>query len=256
LGDHLEYQTYETFEKDPVKYKRYGEAIENELIDGFRASKFPLLGVKRLTLRELKRLHGVESDLGTLGSEMHEVYVHEVTILVVGAGRGPLVKEAIGAVARASGSIEIGGSLNTIHAKIIAIEKNPSAVLYLQSLKASDPSWNDRKDPHHDDDMFDPNDDDDIANPGTSNVTVICCDMREATSHPILRNMIMNERSRADIVVSELLGSFGDNELSPECLDGVQKCGILKVNCVSIPQRYVLCNGFVQSIHLPLPYRA
>lgn len=28
----------------------------------------------------------------------------------------------------------------------------------------------------------------------------------------------------ADILVSELLGSFGDNELSPECLDGVQKC--------------------------------
>jgi len=28
---------------------------------------------------------------------------------------------------------------------------------------------------------------------------------------------------QADILVSELLGSFGDNELSPECLDGAQK---------------------------------
>ena len=28
---------------------------------------------------------------------------------------------------------------------------------------------------------------------------------------------------KADIIVSELLGSFGDNELSPECLDGAQK---------------------------------
>jgi hypothetical protein len=27
----------------------------------------------------------------------------------------------------------------------------------------------------------------------------------------------------ADILVSELLGSFGDNELSPECLDGAQR---------------------------------
>lgn len=27
---------------------------------------------------------------------------------------------------------------------------------------------------------------------------------------------------KADIIVSELLGSFGDNELSPECLDGAQ----------------------------------
>lgn len=26
-----------------------------------------------------------------------------------------------------------------------------------------------------------------------------------------------------DILISELLGSFGDNELSPECLDGAQK---------------------------------
>jgi hypothetical protein len=28
---------------------------------------------------------------------------------------------------------------------------------------------------------------------------------------------------QADMLVSELLGSFGDNELSPECLDGAQK---------------------------------
>ena len=28
---------------------------------------------------------------------------------------------------------------------------------------------------------------------------------------------------KADIIVSELLGSFGDNELSPECLDGADR---------------------------------
>lgn len=32
-----------------------------------------------------------------------------------------------------------------------------------------------------------------------------------------------NPPEKADILVSELLGSFGDNELSPECLDGAQK---------------------------------
>lgn len=42
-------------------------------------------------------------------------------------------------------------------------------------------------------------------------VTVISCDMREWTAP-----------EKADIIVSELLGSFGDNELSPECLDGAQ----------------------------------
>lgn len=38
---------------------------------------------------------------------------------------------------------------------------------------------------------------------------------------------------KADILVSELLGSFGDNELSPECLDGAQKH--LKKDGISIP---------------------
>lgn len=37
------------------------------------------------------------------------------------------------------------------------------------------------------------------------------CDMREWAAP-----------EKADIIVSELLGSFGDNELSPECLDGAQ----------------------------------
>lgn len=43
-------------------------------------------------------------------------------------------------------------------------------------------------------------------------VTVVSCDMRQ-----------WNPPEKADIMVSELLGSFGDNELSPECLDGAQK---------------------------------
>ena len=43
-------------------------------------------------------------------------------------------------------------------------------------------------------------------------VTVVSSDMR-----------VWNAPEKADIIVSELLGSFGDNELSPECLDGAQK---------------------------------
>lgn len=35
---------------------------------------------------------------------------------------------------------------------------------------------------------------------------------------------------KADILVSELLGSFGDNELSPECLDGAMR--FLKRMCI------------------------
>lgn len=40
----------------------------------------------------------------------------------------------------------------------------------------------------------------------------------------------------ADILVSELLGSFGDNELSPECLDGAQR--LLAPHGISIPSEY------------------
>ncbi|KAF8896284.1 PRMT5 arginine-N-methyltransferase-domain-containing protein [Infundibulicybe gibba] len=41
---------------------------------------------------------------------------------------------------------------------------------------------------------------------------------------------------KADILISELLGSFGDNELSPECLDGAMR--FLKSNGISIPSSY------------------
>lgn len=218
LGDHLEYQTYETFEKDPVKYRNYGLAVEYALLDGLEENKFSSSSV-------------VSSN----------VDLYEVTILVVGAGRGPLVRESISAVSRVSASLNDAKVVGMqqrkkgLHAKIIAIEKNPSAVLYLQSLKGSDPSWNGGRD-------YNPySSDEGSINKivlGTSNVSVIGCDMREANSHPILKDMIDNVKSRGDIVVSELLGSFGDNELSPECLDGVQQCGILKDDCVSIPQNY------------------
>lgn len=43
-------------------------------------------------------------------------------------------------------------------------------------------------------------------------VEVVSCDMR-----------LWVAPEKADILVSELLGSFGDNELSPECLDGAQR---------------------------------
>jgi len=55
-------------------------------------------------------------------------------------------------------------------------------------------------------------------------VTVVSSDMRE-----------WKAPQKADIIVSELLGSFGDNELSPECLDptnGFLK-GIINIYMIS-----------------------
>src|SRR4051812_11113649 len=93
--------------------------------------------------------------------------------MVVGAGRGPLVRCSIRAAERSGRQI-----------KAYAIEKNRNAANTIHHLNATE--WK-------------------------GQVTVVNMDMRE-----------WNAPEKADIMVSELLGSFGDNELSPECLDGAQ----------------------------------
>ncbi|KAI0064783.1 PRMT5-domain-containing protein [Artomyces pyxidatus] len=81
---------------------------------------------------------------------------------------------------------------------VYALEKNPSAYVTLQRRKAAE--WGAR-------------------------VALVFGDMRGAALP-----------EQADILVSELLGSFGDNELSPECLDGAQR--LLKPDGISIPASY------------------
>jgi len=173
LMDNLESSTYEVFERDPVKYSQYQVAIQAAITD--------------LVPEE-------EKDTKVL------------TVMVVGAGRGPLVKAAITASKNAQRKI-----------KVFAVEKNPNAVVTLQHRKIEE--WGDM-------------------------VEVISSDMRE-WSPP--------EEDHADILVSELLGSFGDNELSPECLDGAQK--FLKPTGVSIPTSYTSYIGPIQSSKLYNEYR-
>lgn len=192
--DNLEFSTYEVFERDPVKYVRYREAIEYALDD-------------KIKLQQLR-----------LGKDAfaNTTFVYP-TILVVGAGRGPLVKASIDAITNINKKYRQGkGDIPAyaIRPKIVAVEKNPSAVIFLHSLKSSSVDW--------------------------SCVDVVECDMRFARRNEALSKIITGvEESKADIVVSELLGSFGDNELSPECLDGVQRSGLMKKICVNIPQSYV-----------------
>jgi protein arginine N-methyltransferase 5 len=83
--------------------------------------------------------------------------------------------------------------------KVYAIEKNANAVITLRNRVLTE-RW--------------------------TNVTVVSTDMR-----------LWHPPELADIMVSELLGSWGDNELSPECLDGAQKC--LKPGVgISIPCKF------------------
>ncbi|KAK1551262.1 hypothetical protein Q3G72_032999 [Acer saccharum] len=162
LMDNLEAQTYETFEKDCVKYIQYQRAISKALLD-------------RVPDEEASSLTTV--------------------LMVVGAGRGPLVRASLQAAE------ETGRKL-----KVYAVEKNPNAVVTLHSLVKLE-SWE-------------------------NIVTIVSCDMRH-----------WDAPEKADILVSELLGSFGDNELSPECLDGAQR--FLKQDGISIPSSYT---SFIQPV--------
>lgn len=166
LMDNLENQVYEVFEKDPVKYSQYQKAIAQALQDR------------------------VKDD---------ETEDKVTVIMVVGAGRGPLVRCALEAALETKRKV-----------KLYAVEKNPNAINTLLNLKRS--VWGD-------------------------SVEVIFEDMRE-----------WKAPEKADILVSELLGSFGDNELSPECLDGAQT--FLKDDGISIPYRYRSFIAPVQSYRI------
>ncbi|KAG8180355.1 hypothetical protein JTE90_016386 [Oedothorax gibbosus] len=167
LMDNLESCTYEVFEKDPTKYTEYKRAIYSALID--RVSE-------------------------------EEKETKNVVIMVVGAGRGPLVRSALSAATNAQRKV-----------KVYAVEKNPNAIVTLCAQQ--DEMWGDQ-------------------------VTVVSCDMRE-----------FRPPEKADILVSELLGSFADNELSPECLDGAQK--FLKDDGISIPCSYT---NYVVPVSAPKLY--
>lgn len=84
--------------------------------------------------------------------------------------------------------------------RIVALEKNPNAIVGLRERAANE--W------------------------GQDVVRVEMGDMRT----------VKVPQEKADMIVSELLGSFGDNELSPECLDGAMR--ILKPNGICIPRAY------------------
>ena len=120
-----------------------------------------------------------------------------IVIAVVGAGRGPLVTRALQA-----------SSQSGIKVDCWAVEKNPNAFLLLQRRNATDPLWANR-------------------------VHVVKSDMRHWTGPRTASDDLVE----VDIFVSELLGSFGDNELSPECLDGVQHF-LHPDHGISIPRNY------------------
>lgn len=201
LTVNLESITYEVFEKDPIKYEWYGRAIATALKDWAEQKK------------------PTSSPDG------------RVVVAVVGAGRGPLVTRALQASADTGVDIDLW-----------VVEKNPNAFVLLQ--RHNETIWNGK-------------------------VTLIQSDMRSWKGPQRTKNALSQQPSVGeslgvensmlsgakpseresvqaqpevssmpiDIVISELLGSFGDNELSPECLDGVTHL-LNPVHGISIPASY------------------
>ena len=121
-----------------------------------------------------------------------------VVVAVVGAGRGPLVTRALQASQKAKVEIELW-----------AVEKNPNAFVLLQRHNRE--TWQGR-------------------------VNLVHSDMRSWTGPASIGPARHNIYS-IDIVISELLGSFADNELSPECLDAVTPL-LTPNHGISIPRSY------------------
>ncbi|ODV87593.1 hypothetical protein CANARDRAFT_26973 [[Candida] arabinofermentans NRRL YB-2248] len=101
--------------------------------------------------------------------------------------------------------------------KITAIEKNPNVMVYLTQRNKD--YWNNK-------------------------VDIINDDVRFWQPHS-------SDSNGFNLVISELLGSFGCNELSPECLDSIEKyCD--GQNCIFIPKEY---SSFVAPAFSPSIYK-
>ncbi|TAQ89351.1 hypothetical protein B7494_g2318 [Chlorociboria aeruginascens] len=154
-----------------------------------------------------------------------------VVIAVAGSGRGPLVTRSLRA-SQATG----------VPVEVWAVEKNPNAYVLLQRHNEED--WG-------------------------GVVNVVKSDMRSwkgpfrSIVGPIgqavttTKTTLASPYGKVDILVSELLGSFADNELSPECLDGVQHVLAAEYG-ISIPSSYTahLTPILAPRLHADISHRA
>ncbi|PWY95825.1 protein methyltransferase RmtC [Aspergillus sclerotioniger CBS 115572] len=210
LTVNLESITYEVFEKDPIKYKWYERAIAKALSDWASEGK------------------PTSNPDG------------RVVVVVVGAGRGPLVSRALQA------SIDTGVKID-----LWAVEKNTNAFVLLQrhneqkwggqvKLVQSDMrSWKGPQVERKDDSGVQTGPVGQTLGIGDSllyntNEEQGSAQAPQSAAAPPVTELVP---TTIDILVSELLGSFGDNELSPECLDGVTHL-LNPVHGISIPASY------------------
>lgn len=117
-------------------------------------------------------------------------------IFFLGAGRGPLIDRFFSALQFLS--------LSPDSFTITAIERSPNVMIYLSQRNLQ--CWN-------------------------SSVNILNIDSRDYINSPY--NLT---HSRLNMVISELIGSFGCNELMPECIDGISRSDICDPDCIFIPE--------------------
>jgi type II protein arginine methyltransferase len=136
LMDNLESQIYETFEKDPVKYANYQAAIGKALC--VMKQRLQDMGLREemeateeedavlVDETEARSGEGMDQQQEPLGVPSAS---SPIVVMVVGAGRGPLVAAALSAAFETSISV-----------KIYAVEKNRNAIVTLRN-RCRDESW-------------------------------------------------------------------------------------------------------------------
>lgn len=134
----------------------------------------------------------------------------KIHILFLGPGRGPLIDRFFSALEFLS--------LSPSNFKITAIEKNSNVIIYLNQKNSQ--LWN-------------------------NNVNIFNMDARNYQNH---EDLINNYHQPFDMIISELIGSFGCNELMPECIDSVSSSDLCHENCIFIPQRL---NSYISPVYSP-----
>ncbi|VDM24928.1 unnamed protein product [Toxocara canis] len=152
--------------------------------------------------------YALEEMVGLVGDDQ------QIVVFLLGAGRGPLMQMIMDA--ERNFNERNRSRRHLLRLKLVAVEKNVNAVVTLRYRNCTE--WGER-------------------------VMVIESDMRELSAR-----VREGEVEQPDLIVSELLGSFGDNELSPECLDGVND--IVKKTTISIPQQYISYVAPIQSVRM------
>ncbi|KAH8616669.1 PRMT5 arginine N methyltransferase SAM binding domain [Trypanosoma vivax] len=196
LGHTLPSGVYEVFEEDVAKYRLYYTAMCCYFKEW----------VQHRNVRSHERLCSIQAS--EAGSASGDKCAGTLYAVVLGAGRGPLVSECLCAATGAG-----------VRVNLFVVEKNPEAVKFLHLRRSIDPQWRE---------------------------WINTCGHVLEVIHADARTLLPSNTSGSpdalppnwglcDLVVSELLGSLGDNELSPECLDDFYKSLLCSQKALGIP---------------------